>query len=520
MSSKVKFLPIVLTIVLLFASCGSKDLSKTGDHSTTTGWDYNDPDWGGFEVVEAFDQETGPGLVFIEGGSFTMGRTEQDVLYEWNNVPRRVTLTSFYLDETEVRNVDYLEYLYWLQRVFSDMRDVYTRALPDTLVWLDPMGYNEPYVEYYLRHPAYSQYPVVGVSHIQARDYALWRTDRVNERVLIEEGILLMDPAGQLGPEHFNTDAYLAGQYIGLVGENLPSMRPTNPSEGGGNAGTDPSGEGRGVKMEDGLLFPKYRLPTEAEWEFAALGLIGNTVDERLWERRIYPWNGHSVRMHPDENKSQTGRMRANFVRGRGDYMGMAGDLNDNAAITAPVYSFWPNDYGLYCMAGNVNEWVADVYRPLSHQDVSDFRPFRGNVFQTNARDETGAVLPKDRYGRIQKRDLDARDVKDYTQNYRQSDYRNFDDGDVNSSIYYMDRERDSLTSNATTMYSQYRSEQGQDDITSLINNRARVYKGGSWKDRAYWLSPGSRRFLDEAAASNDLGFRCAMTRVGSPAGM
>ena len=171
-------------------------------------------------------------------------------------------------------------------------------------------------------------------------------------------------------------------------------------------------------------------------------------------------------------------------------------------------------------MAGNVNEWVADVYRPMSHQDVSDFRPYRGNVFQTLARDETGAILPKDRYGKLQKRDIDATDVQDYTQNYRQADYRDFKDGDLNSSIYYLDRDdTDSTFAGANAMYSQYRSEVSE-DITSLINNRARVYKGGSWRDRAYWLSPGARRFLDEQAARNDLGFRCAMTRVGSPAGM
>ena len=67
----------------------------------------------------------------------------------------------------------------------------------------------------------------------------------------------------------------------------------------------------------------------------------------------------------------------ANFVRGRGDYMGVAGHLNDNADITAPIYSYWPNDYGLYNMAGNVSEWVSDVYRPLSSEDVDEFRPYR-----------------------------------------------------------------------------------------------------------------------------------------------
>src|SRR5882757_3647668 len=196
--------------ILVFASCGK-------EKSSVTGWNYNDPKNGGFQVVPYDEQETGPGLVLIEGGTFSMGRTEQDITMDWNNIPRRVTVSSFYIDETEVANVHYLEYLYWLTRVFAaDFPEVYKKALPDTLVWRDKLAYNEPFVELYLRHPAYQQYPVVGVNWLQATDFCIWRTDRVNEQILIREGILRLNP-NQVNEDNFNTDAYLANQYEGLV---------------------------------------------------------------------------------------------------------------------------------------------------------------------------------------------------------------------------------------------------------------------------------------------------------------
>ena len=79
-----------------------------------------------------------------------------------------------------------------------------------------------------------------------------------------------------------------------------------------------------------------------------------------------------------------------NFVITGGDYMGIAGKLNDKADITAPVYSYWPNDYGLYNMAGNVSEWVMDVYRPLTGLDQDDVAPFRGNKYQKLYKNQNG----------------------------------------------------------------------------------------------------------------------------------
>ncbi len=176
---KTNQLILIITSFIFITSCSNKSFDK----SSSTGWEYNNSYNGGFETNQSFvEQKTGPGLVFIEGGSFVMGRVEQDVMHEWDNIPRKQSVASFYMDETEVTNLDYLEYLFWLKRVYGESYpEVYKNALPDTLVWRDKLGYNEPYVKNYLRHPAYKNYPVVGVSWQQATDYCAWRTDRVNE---------------------------------------------------------------------------------------------------------------------------------------------------------------------------------------------------------------------------------------------------------------------------------------------------------------------------------------------------
>ena len=153
-------------------------------------------------------------------------------------------------------------------------------------------------------------------------------------------------------------------------------------------------------------------------------------------------------------------------------------------------------------MAGNVNEWVADVYRPLSQEDVSEYQPFRGNVSIRYRRDAEGNYI-RDEYGELM---IDTI-----------ADYRNYKDGDYQSQIIEgqdWNMQKDSLSTG--NMYIQ---SQENGDFSSLITDHARVYKGGSWKDRPYWLIPGTRRFKQETEAANDLGFRCAMTYVGSPKG-
>ncbi|MEL6667561.1 MAG: SUMF1/EgtB/PvdO family nonheme iron enzyme [Bacteroidota bacterium] len=470
----------ILTLALVLASCGKKE------RSATTGWAYNDADWGGFEKVDDYEgQETPPNMVLVPGGTFVMGYTEEDVTYDWDNVPRRVTVSSFYMDETEMTNIDYREYLYWIRRVYGDSYpEVYRDALPDTLVWREELAFNEPLVETYFRHPSYDFFPVVGVTWIQANEYASWRSDRVNEAILIDRGILNPSPE-QKDDDVFNTEAYLVGQYQGDVRKGLTDAR---------------TGEERAVRFEDGILQPSFRLPTEAEWEYAALALQGlqeNEQDENYTDRRIYPWSGTSMR-YQRRDRDQ-GLMYANFKRGRGDYMGIAGHPNDQAPFPIDVRNNYPNDFGLYNMAGNVNEWVLDVYRPLTTMTLSDVQnhdlnPFRGNEFQNMVRDEDGRPAPKDSLGRIRYEYVTDEEAA-LRDNYRSGRPLDYLDGDQESEAFY------------------------DTDNHTLISNDSRVFKGGGWSDRAYWLSPGTRRYMDQDMASRDVGFRCAMIRVGASEG-
>ena len=214
--NKIMTAKLVLSIMVVFSittSCSKKSSSKNS--STATGWKINDKK-GGFQYASNFKkQETGPGLVMVEGGTFTMGKVQDDVMHDWNNSPNQQHVQSFYMDETEVTNLMYMEYLDWLKRVFppdqENYKNIYEGASPDTLVWRNRLGYNETMTNNYLRHPAYASYPVVGVNWIQAVEFSKWRTERVNENVLEREGYLKKDAKvlDAKADATFSTETYL-----------------------------------------------------------------------------------------------------------------------------------------------------------------------------------------------------------------------------------------------------------------------------------------------------------------------
>lgn len=318
------------------------------------------------------------GTVYIPSGSFHMGQTDEDIIYALTSRPRQVSVHAFFMDDTEITNNEYRQFVYWVrdsivkktlgddhlivdddmnERInwnvridysdpdtrmmleplyyqgndrleglespfsFDVMKLVYNhkyvdleeaargkylheraprsdfiiennvRVYPDTLVWIRDFTYsfNDPMTQMYFWHPAYDDYPVVGVTWEQANAFAHWRTLYLNS-------------------------------YYRTIG--TPIVNP-------------------------------FRLPTEAEWEYAARG--GRDFNP-------YPWGGPYIRNHK-------GCFLANFKPLRGNY------IEDGGFYPVKVTSYFPNDYGLYQMAGNVAEWTATTYSEEMYMLQDDMNP-------------------------------------------------------------------------------------------------------------------------------------------------
>ncbi|MBC7747002.1 MAG: gliding motility lipoprotein GldJ [Methylotenera sp.] len=551
-ANRIMGLQLLLSIVLIvgFSSCSKKSNSK--NTSRATGWNMDSR-----KGSSKKKQEAGPGLVFVEGGTFTMGKVQDDVMHDWNNSPTQQHVQSFYMDETEVTNSMYLDYLDWLKSVYPPTEEIYKNiyegASPDTLVWRNRLGYNETMTNNYLRHPSYADYPVVGVNWIQATEFSNWRTQRVNEALLEKSGYLKKNAKtlDVTAESNFDTETYLnspTSAYGGNEDIVLKGGKGARKSPKAGKDGTVTEPKNVYAQRSSGILLPEYRLPTEAEWEYAAAADVGQREYNIYKGQKKYPWSGGYTR---SGKRQSQGDQLANFKQGNGDYGGIAGWSDDGADITNEVKKYPANDFGLYDMAGNVAEWVQDVYRPIIDNEANDFNYFRGNQYTKNKISADGKVeiVTKDNMkydtlsnGRIIARNFPGQiaqvpvdEQETYLrQNFDKSDNINYRDGDKQSTRYYDfgDSESDDEKGKSDkVMYNSPRHNVTTDSLgkmvrkydksskrTTLINDESRVYKGGSWRDRAYWLDPAQRRYFPQDMATDYIGFRCAMSRVGPKA--
>jgi formylglycine-generating enzyme len=239
------------------------------------------------------------GMVTVPAGTFHMGMTDEDPAHSQISFNKQVTIGSFYMDDTEITNNEYRQFINDLQEGAGEYdflagkgpNFIKDELYPDTTVWSKDYTHHmgDPLVQYYYSHPAFDDYPVVGIDWEAAQTFCDWRTAYLN------------------------------------------SWRESN-----------------GL-----VVMPNFRLPSEAEWEYASRG--GRDM-------ATYPWGNPYIR-------NSKGCMLANFKPGRGNY------YDDGFAYTSPVAAYFANDFGLYDMSGNVSEWCEDAFNPSSMPIVWDLNP-------------------------------------------------------------------------------------------------------------------------------------------------
>jgi len=359
---------LALLVIVLMTSCGLGKKNKGGSLT-------NDGQLHGVAPGSKYSLPRPPGMVYVPQGTFHMGPSDEDPSYSFSARNRSISISGFWMDATEITNNEYRQFVNWVRdsvaatelkylkagpdgkeyvdwakmktlkwndpkvleqlgqtklmlppddRIFGrmeidpsqivyqverfDLKEAAKRenaskprstfierfpvqVYPDTLVWIRDFSYsyNEPMTKRYFSHPAFGNYPVVGVSWKQADAFCNWRTLYLNS-YLISKG-------------------------------------RTQESD--------------------------FRLPTEAQWEYAARA--GRS-------QSMFPWGNYYLR-------NKKGCLMANFKPGRGNYP------EDGGFYTVRADAYWPNDFGLYNMAGNVAEWTSSIFYEGGYTFQHDMNP-------------------------------------------------------------------------------------------------------------------------------------------------
>lgn len=339
------------------------------------------------------------GMVLVPGGSFIMGQSDEDITYAQTAQNRQVTIAPFYIDDTEISNSEYRQFVYWVRDSI-----LITDYLGDNSYFIQSQTTNgERYIDWdkvrksspwrtadpNVRSRLESMYyqgedRVLGKNELDVRllnyhyewydleDAIRHKNDKTKKRsdfIHREKVGIYPDTTVWLSDFHYAANEPLVKGYFSHPSyDDYPVVGVTWKQAQAFNAWRTRLYNNHANKSRRPERFD-YQLPTEAEWEYAARG--GRVGSQ-------YPWGGPTAR-------NARGCLMANFKPGRGNYM------DDGYAYTAPVYSYFPNDYGLYNMAGNVSEWTQSTYDESGYSYVHDMNP----TYSYSAKNEDSETLKR-----------------------------------------------------------------------------------------------------------------------------
>jgi formylglycine-generating enzyme required for sulfatase activity len=297
-------------------------------------------------------------------------------------IPGNGSISSFFIGKSEETNLNYAIYMDWLHRVYVDLPQVERGAKPHDLDYGELSKFNDPYLQGQLRNPAFAYYPVTGCDWYQVQDYMGWKTDRLNEEIMIETGYFKYNPM-QTNSDNYNLEAYVAGQYVGLVKKEIPELK------------SDQWGEKDMAKYFP-FLFTGYRLPTEEEWEYATSDEFQNTIPGKT---NRYPVGEKFFLFHfifsPNTNKPAL----FNYVQNAGQYE--SSDLNRIKGYS----TYDTRQYGVFNMGNNVEEWLMDKYTPAVRHYPNTESIYAWNGFRIGSDSDfsnaDGYLSEKDSVGRM-----------------------------------------------------------------------------------------------------------------------
>jgi len=336
-------------IVLLLSSCGTDDKGQLLGVQDR-------PSWNGINPF---------GMVYVPSGTLTIGQSDQDIFNTHTQRPKTISISGFFMDDTEVTNNEYREYVYWVRDSLAHdiMGDYYEDDYGnERLDWEMELDYSMEELDEMYYEGDMKMFDSERKMDTRLYEYSYkwidWQkaahsADAIRSNLLNDETVNIYPDTlvwirdfaysynEPMTRNYFWHPAFDDYPVVGVNWEQAKAFCHWRTHMWDSYRGEDePNSE-------------QFRLPFESEWEWAARG--GRAIAP-------YPWGGYYIR-------NAKGCLLANFKPGRGNYP------EDGGYYTVKADAYFPNDYGLYNMAGNVAEWTETAYHPAAYQHVHDQNP-------------------------------------------------------------------------------------------------------------------------------------------------